>query len=193
MLFIFISPSMYLLAPILTIISVTCLGNGFALLNSFLPLLVANKVESHEHSPSAGGAEDLQLSNQFSARGIGLGYMAAVFVQVMAIGILVVMARLQLTASSTLPMRFVLLLVGAWWAVFTVPTYLWLRDRPGPRLPTMSVTTKRWLQPLQYVSFAWKSLFATLKVALKLKQIVIFLGAWFLMSDAIGLFFLSPQ
>lgn len=182
MLFIFVSPRIFLVAPLLTVVSVVCLGVGFALLNSFLPLLVANREET---SSDTG---DLQLSNQLSARGIGLGYMAAVFVQVLAIGILVVTAQLHLTTSATLPMRFVLLLVGAWWAIFTIPTYLWLRDRPGPRLPSMSVTTRRWLQPFQYISFAWKSLYSTVKIAWKLKQIVLFLLAWFLMSDAIGPF-----
>lgn len=41
MLFIFISPTIYYLAPILVIIGVTSLGFSFVLLNAFLPLLVA--------------------------------------------------------------------------------------------------------------------------------------------------------
>ncbi|KAI0998613.1 Autophagy-related protein 22-2 [Podosphaera aphanis] len=40
MLFLLISPNAYLLAALLTIISITCSGTSFVLLNSFLPLLV---------------------------------------------------------------------------------------------------------------------------------------------------------
>jgi UMF1 family MFS transporter len=197
MLFIFVSPSVYLFAPILVMISVCCLGNGFALLNSFLPVLVANHsgiFETERYSEwqpvSTGDADTalsgLSLSNKFSAKGIGYGYAAAVFVQILAIGILVLMGQLHLSSSATLPMRVVLLLVGAWWAAFTIPTYLWLRPRPGPRLQGIPVTIRRWQRPFYYIAFAWRSLFATIKTALKLKQVCIFLVAWFLMSDAIA-------
>jgi UMF1 family MFS transporter len=198
MLFIFITPNIYLLAPLLVIISVTCLGNSFALLNSFLPLLVANhsgttfEGEGEQWHPVSTSEQDtsaapgLQLSNSISARGTGLGYAAAVFVQILSIAILILMAKFHLTGSSTLPMRVILLLVGTWWALFSIPTYLWLRPRPGPRLPSIPITTQRWLQPFHYMSFAWKSLFKTLKTTIQLKQIRIFLLAWFLMSDAIA-------
>ena len=46
MLFIFISPSVYYLAPFLVIAGVTSLGFSFVLLNAFLPLLVANHTSS---------------------------------------------------------------------------------------------------------------------------------------------------
>lgn len=197
MLFIFISPSLYLLAPLLVVISVCCLGNGFALLNSFLPLLVANHTgtlrdtQEYQFQPIATAegqkpTTDLALSNSISAKGTGLGYAAALFVQVLSIGILILMKSLHISSSETLPMRIVLLLVGAWWAAFTIPTYLWLRPRPGPRLQAVPITTRRWLQPVHYVAFAWRSLFGTFRKALKLKQVCIFLVAWFLMSDAIA-------
>jgi UMF1 family MFS transporter len=202
MLFILITPSIYLLAPLLVVVSVCCLGNSFALLNSFLPLLVANHrgaleggesdqwlpvATSEQDNPSAAAAAPgLRLSNSISARGTGLGYAAAVFVQILSIAILVLISKMHLTDSSTLPMRIVLLLVGSWWAIFTIPTYLYLRPRPGPRLTSIPVTTQRWLQPFHYITFAWRSLFATLKTAFQLRQIIIFLVAWFLMSDAIA-------
>jgi UMF1 family MFS transporter len=198
MLFILISPSIYLLGALLVVVSVCCLGNGFALLNSFLPLLVANSPDipasgterwqpvstSEENEQTA--SHGLQLSNKISAKGTGFGYAAGLFVQLLAIAILIIMSKLQLTTSSTLPLRIVLLFVGAWWAVFTIPTHLWLRPRPGPRLQAVPITTRRWLQPFHYVAFSWRSLFGTVKTALRLRQIVIFLAAWFLMSDAIA-------
>jgi UMF1 family MFS transporter len=36
------------------------------------------------------------------------------------------------------------------------------------------------------VGFAWKSLWNTIKVALQLREVVVFLAAWFLISDAIA-------
>ncbi|KAK3076484.1 hypothetical protein LTS18_012879 [Coniosporium uncinatum] len=39
---------------------------------------------------------------------------------------------------------------------------------------------------ISYVGFAWKSLWRTIKVAVQLRQAVVFLLAWFLLSDAIA-------
>ncbi|KIW07428.1 hypothetical protein, variant [Verruconis gallopava] len=207
MLFIFVSPGVYLFAPLLVILAVCCLGNSFALLNSFLPLLVAN----HPSSPATASdpaldrswlpvapseleppvvvlAADhsLPLANAISARATAAGYAAAVLVQVVSIGMLVLMAKLGLNGSPSLPMRSVLFLVGAWWALFSIPTYLWLRPRPGPRLASVPITTRRWLQPAHYVAFAWRSLFRTFRSALRLRHVRLFLLAWFLVSDAVA-------
>lgn len=40
--FIFVVPAMYLLGSLLVIVSITCLGPSFVIINSFLPLLVSN-------------------------------------------------------------------------------------------------------------------------------------------------------
>lgn len=121
---------------------------------------------------------ELQLSTEISAKGIGIGYGAALFVQCASILILVAMG------SSTWSQRVVLLFVGSWWAIFTVPAALWLRPRPGPPLPaTHREGAWAWLS---YVVVAWKNLFTTIRLARRLVDIVLFLGAWFLLSDAIA-------
>jgi UMF1 family MFS transporter len=51
-LFIFVSPAIYYLAPILVIVGVTSLGCSFVLLNAFLPLLVANHPSTASSSAS---------------------------------------------------------------------------------------------------------------------------------------------
>ena len=127
-----------------------------------------------------------QLSNQISSKGVGIGYAAAFFVQVLSIGILLVFSKFNLTNSKTLPMRVVLLLVGLGWASFTVPTAIWLRKRPGPPLPSLNLSQRRWLYWTSYVSFAWLSLWKTVKVAVQLREVVTFLIAWFLLSDAVA-------
>jgi UMF1 family MFS transporter len=62
-----------------------------------------------------------------------------------------------------------------------------LKTRPGPRLDTVSTKgTGRWRAWLRLVGFAWKSLWETVKVVSKLREVLIFLVAWFLLSDAMA-------
>jgi UMF1 family MFS transporter len=214
MLFILIVPKVYLLAPFLVVIGVTCLGSSFVLLNSFLPVLVANhpSIQGHagrfnngsssipleplsavsepaEYGPygparkSKSTSAELQLSAKISSKGIGIGYCAAVFVQVLSVILLFGLSKTN--ASSTLPLRLVLLLAGLWWFCFTIPTLLYLRPRPGPPLTTASRPGR--LQAIfAYIAFAWLSLFRTIKLAFQLKQMALFLLAWFLLSDAVA-------
>ncbi|KAI0176946.1 autophagy-related protein 22 [Pestalotiopsis sp. NC0098] len=138
--------------------------------------------EFHELTRTSTKSEltslELQLSTEISAKGIGIGYGAALFVQCVAIMILVAMK------SSTWSQRVVLFFIGAWWALFTIPAALWLRPRPGPPLPDLK-TKGRWAW-LSYTLYAWKNLFRTIKLARRLVDIVLFLAGWFLLSDAIA-------
>lgn len=221
MMFIFIVPQIFVLGSLLTIVGVTCLGSSFVILNSYIPLLVANHPQTygdgdhdmneassvpleplspglrrresserrdfhtttHSSGPQKRDSPALMLSTQISSKGVGIGYMAAVSVQIICILILFAMSKL--TVSSTLALRIALLFVGIWWFVFTIPASLWLKDRPGPPLKT-GISGGRISCCLAYTSFAWSSLWKTIKVAAKLRQAVIFLIAWFLLSDAIA-------
>lgn len=124
---------------------------------------------------------ELQLSTEISAKGIGIGYCAGLFVQCVAIAIV-----FQLK-NSTWSQRVVLFFVGAWWAIFTIPAAMWLRPRPGPPLPAASQSSRGgFLGFVAYTIYAWKALFRTIALARRLIDIVLFLGAWFLLSDAIA-------
>ncbi|KAJ5453946.1 Major facilitator superfamily domaingeneral substrate transporter [Penicillium daleae] len=236
MLFVLIAPSVFVLGSILVIIGVTCLGSSFVVLNSFLPVLVANdpSIQSSQQdrgeelsnldradepsewnswddsdsldgmhtdnhaaeSPEAGlkskssksSSPELQLSTKISSKGVGLGYCAAVLVQILSVIMLIALNKTSLAkASGTLPLRFVLLLVGIWWCAFTFVTRRWLRDRPGPPLDTSATPgATRWRVWLGLVGFAWKSLWQTVKIAVRLREVLIFLVAWFLLSDAMA-------
>lgn len=124
---------------------------------------------------------ELQLSTQISSTGIGIGYSAGLFVQIVAIMILILMG------STTLSLRIVLFVIGAWWFIFSIPSALWLRPRPGPPLPSDNTddpkSNRSWAA---YLIYAWSSLFRTIKYARRLKDIMLFLAAWFLLSDAIA-------
>ena len=210
MLFLFIVPAIYLLAPLLTIVAIASLGCSFVMLNSFLPLLSSNhpSVRAQEkqlhsepppsHNPDAPNvapptvtkpAPALAFSNKVSARGVGLGYLAAVFVQILCIVILIVTGKL--TTSRTIPLRLAVFLASLWWFTFTIPTYLWLRSRPGPPLPTtltrsLTLNPSRTRTAATFLIFAWTAIWHTLRHALSLSQTRLFLIAWFLMSDAIA-------
>lgn len=129
----------------------------------------------------------VKLSNQISSKGIGLGYGAAVFVQLISITLILGFNKFAPSISkSTIPMRCVLLIVGIWWALFTLPTARWLQRRPGPALPTQTGKNNRVCIGIHYVIFAWKSLWATIKTAAQLRQVVIYLIGWFVLSDAVA-------
>ncbi|KAF9883246.1 Autophagy protein 22 [Aspergillus nanangensis] len=226
MLFVFVAPPVFVLGAILVVIGVTCLGSSFVLLNSFLPVLVANDSSIREPSKESGeelhsldpdgqtqsrgsfsdgdaetgprrgsglgsstASPEMQLSTRISSKGVGLGYCAAVLVQIISILLLFTLSKTSLPkVSGTLPLRFVLLLVGIWWCSLTFVTRRWLRTRPGPPLSASTAGGKgqRWRVWLRLVGFAWKSLWKTVKVAVQLREVLVFLVAWFLLSDAMA-------
>lgn len=132
------------------------------------------RVATHEEITS----KELQLSTRISSFGIGIGYSAALFVQCVSIVILLAMK------NTTWSQRVVLFMVGTWWSVFTIPSAMWLRPRPGPPLTVRG--QKNGPSWWTYFKYSWKSLFRTIQVARRLLDIMLFLGGWFLLSDAIA-------
>jgi UMF1 family MFS transporter len=122
---------------------------------------------------------DLSISTKISSYGIGIGYIAALFVQGSAI--LVVKSM----DSTLFSLRVVLFIIGFWWMVFSVPSALWLRPRPGPPLNLPASTGKIGLV-LAYAGYSWKSLGRSIMRARKLKDVLLFLAAWLLLSDAVA-------
>lgn len=219
MLFLAVTPRVYLLGALLAVVSNTCFGASFVLLNSFLPILVRHhpviqnaQFGPHEEDPlldehdRASHAEydplahsessmiphegpdrtrpmppnplvvskEMQLATRISSNGIGIGYIAGLLVQG---GSILVVAS---TGSTLFSLQLVLFIIGAWWAVFSIPAALWLRPRPGPPLPKH---LKGWIG---YARYSWGALFQTIRHAKKLRDIMTFLAAWFLLSDAIA-------
>lgn len=207
MLFLPITAKVYLIGAVLAIIANTCLGASFVLLNSFLPLLVRHHPdvqEEIEHEYESGEISDeddpeadalatsssnllnpnpiiiprtstaLRLSTIISSTGIGISYSAALILQLVSITLL-------LTINGSHTLQFILFLIGLWWALFTIPSALWLRPRPGPPLPSDMASS--WTT---YISYSWISLWKTLKLTPHLPDVVLFLVAWFLLSDAIA-------
>lgn len=140
------------------------------------PLLPSDNL-GRTATPAAISPE-LQLSTQISSYGIGIGYIAGVLVQCIAIGIVVA------TGSTSFSLRLVLFFIGLWWLLFSLPPAMWLRPRPGPPLPF--INGKRRKSWVGYFTYSWSSLGTTIKQARHLKDVLFFLGAWFLLSDGIA-------
>lgn len=215
MVFLGVISKLYLLGALLAIISNTCFGASFVLLNSFLPVLVRHHPQlqatsdgrcetdplldngnrgHHEYSDDPTVAwphdepdstqplkmnsvvisEEMRLATRISSNGIGIGYIAGLIVQVGS------MFLVGVTGSTTFSLRLVLFIVGLWWALFSIPAAMWLRPRPGPPLPPHLTG---WTG---YVQYSWGSLFKTIRQAKKLRDMMTFLAAWFLLSDAIA-------
>lgn len=223
------------IGAVLAIISNTCIGASFVLLNSFLPLLVrhhpvvlaANAASDREaaeprdpaydgasyeddddldgertsisssaallpsankpdgtnpsiSSPSTAASPELHMSTRISSTGMSIGYVSSILVQVLSVAILYNLGQ------STFSLRLVLFLVGLWWLTFTIPCIFWLRPRPGPPLHLPSTTTSRARILAAYLANAWRSLFLTIRRARRLRDVILFLTAWFLLSDAIA-------
>ncbi|KAL2866360.1 MFS transporter [Aspergillus lucknowensis] len=128
---------------------------------------------------SSKTSKELALSTRISSYGIGIGYISAVILQ--GICILVVVN----THQTTFSLRLVLFLIGLWWLIFTIPAALWLRPRPGPPL-LHTQDGKAHRSWLGYITYAWKSLGRTAMRARHLKDILLFLASWFLLSDGIA-------
>ncbi|KAI9832821.1 MAG: Autophagy protein 22 [Phylliscum demangeonii] len=155
-------------------------ATGEPLLDStaaLLPQTAAGKALPPTNRPFGATSRELRLSTQISSYGIGIGYMAAVILQTLSILIVL------LTGSSTFSLRLVLFVIGLWWFAFTIPAALWLRPRPGPPLLTGAGKTMTWTG---YIIYAWKGLGRTVVRARQLKDIILFLSAWFLLSDGIA-------
>lgn len=120
----------------------------------------------------------MQLSTKISSYGVGIGYTAAVLVQVLSVIIL------KSTGSTLFSLRLVLFFIGLWWLWFSIPAALWLRPRPGPPLSYgKAEDPQTWSS---YISYSWKNLAKTIVRARRLKDVLLFLGAWFMISDAVA-------
>jgi UMF1 family MFS transporter len=129
--------------------------------------------------PPTSTSKELRLSTRISSYGIGIGYIAALVVQAACI------TAVRVMRSSLFSLRVALFIIGAWWFLFTIPVAWLLRSRPGPPLhidPSLSNLATAY----RYFKYSWKSLWRSVRHARRLKDVLLFLGAWFMISDAVA-------
>lgn len=219
MLFLSVTPGMYIFSAVWAIIGNIGFGASFTLLNAFLPVLVRHHPKLLYGEPRAAGTPNsteghtlltnvesdeaiarnaemlgkgkskssaaLTLSTHISSYGIAIGYTGAVLLQIFSIFLVL------MTGSTTRSLQLVLFIIGAWWFTFTIPAAIWLRPRPGPPLPALyksgsssgPANDRSWWG---YIKYAWVGLGKTIVRARRLKDVVLFLAAWFLVSDGVA-------
>ncbi|KAK9325687.1 autophagy-related protein 22-like protein [Lipomyces orientalis] len=122
----------------------------------------------------AAAEKAAEVSNHLSGLGVACGYLSAFVVQ--ASGVIFVAAM----GSTMLSIRLVLMGIGVWWLLFTIPTALFMRPRPGPSLHIREKDRVF----VRYVTYAWKTLWHTAKEVRKLRDVVLYLTGWFILSDS---------
>eukprot|EP00163_Fabomonas_tropica_P034047 TRINITY_DN9284_c0_g5_i1.p1 TRINITY_DN9284_c0_g5~~TRINITY_DN9284_c0_g5_i1.p1 ORF type:complete len:612 (-),score=126.14 TRINITY_DN9284_c0_g5_i1:103-1938(-) len=172
----FFDDTMWQLPGAFMVISNVFFGTSIVFYNSYLPVLIDTHPdviefeEEHHMTPDAAALEELKesLSNTVSTHGFASGYAAGTLLLIVSVAILFITGTDDLTG-----IRVCIFISGVWWAVFTIPTLLWIRARPGPPLPDHE----------NYFLFSWKQVFKTLKQAKHYPHTFMFLGSFFIFSD----------
>ena len=146
--------------------------------DSTAALLPAPRMTPSPHPSQSTSSTAMQLSTKISSYGVGIGYISSVLVQFLSLIIL------QSTGATPFSLRLVLFLIGLWWFVFTIPAAICLRPRPGPPLVWGHTGARRsWYG---YITYSWIHLGRTVLRARRLRDVLLFLAAWFLVSDALA-------
>ncbi|EPS44231.1 hypothetical protein H072_1798 [Dactylellina haptotyla CBS 200.50] len=213
-LMLFINAQWIVTASLLAQIGNVTFGASYVLLNAFLPVMVRNHqtirmlTMSRTNLPATAsnvsldeediGAEDatllgstpslktdtssnmtpaMRLSTRISSNGIAIGYSGGVLLQILCIMIVVS------SGSTTNSLQVSIFCIGLWWLLFTIPSAYTLRPRPGPPLPLEDGEKFTWIT---YISYSWRGLFKTIRQASKLRDVTLFLVAWFMISDGVA-------
>lgn len=167
-----ITSERYYLSSLFAIITNSCFGAVNVCGNSFLPILVANSKTTTISETTVSKGNDF---TKISGMGAASGYIAALIVQLITIFIVIK------HGSSTSSIQSAIFTVGVWWLIFQIPIFFLLKSRPGPTLA---------LKPdqnafMQYVRYGWHTLFVSIKHASMLRDVLIYLLGWFIVSDSV--------
>ena len=153
----FLRGTNYMLGAALLIISNISFGASLVVYNSFLP----------EIAPP-------EERDAISSRGWALGYAGGGVLLALN---LVVLARAGANPDSeALAVRISLASAGAWWALFTIPVLLTLRNRGPVRVPPLGQNR---------VAVAFRQLAHTVRDTRRYPQTLLFLTAYMIYNDAI--------
>ncbi|SCU95114.1 LAMI_0F01046g1_1 [Lachancea mirantina] len=157
---------------IFSIMANCCYGVVNVVGNSLLPIFVADSIKVTEN---LSDSDSEKITSITSGRGSGLGYLGALVVQIVSI---VLVKR----SKSHDNIQLAVLLVGLWWLVWQTPM-TWLLQDLAPIDP--EGVDLRFTNIKRYVGYGWKSLFESLRNARLMKDVMIFLIGWFIISDSI--------
>jgi len=152
----FLTGDHYLWGGALFIVGNVMFGASIVVYNSFLPEIA----EPDER-------------DAVSSRGWGIGYLGGGFL--LALNLVLYLNAAKLGISESMAVRISLGSAGVWWAVFTIPTLLALRNRGHAHA----------IHAASAVGVVFRQLWATLGHVRRYPQTMTFLVAYLLYNDAI--------
>ncbi|EJS44530.1 atg22p [Saccharomyces arboricola H-6] len=182
----------------LYIVANGCFGVINVVGNSLLPIFVKDSLKCRSQGDYEPDQVD-SLTTLISGRGASIGYSSALIVQIVS------MFLVASKKGSKQDVQVAILFVGIWWFVWQLPM-IWLIDDVSVTAATTTITTTtingstvtstnspypdeherlRQSNWKAYLSYGWLSLFESFKHARLLKDVMIFLIAWFIISDSI--------
>lgn len=173
------TPNMWPMAVIALLFGNLFLGLSSIFVNGFLPVLTTYIPEViAAASDEKGNMADFfttaeRASSTLSTHGVASAAVGDLLGTGVSVG--VILAAGANTASLALGCG----VLGAWWFAFLFVTVFLLKPRPGPPFPK----DESWLS---FFFLGWKRLYRTLRHALELRDLLIFLAVWFMISDAIS-------
>lgn len=151
-------------------------GATFVQYNSYLPLLAAKDPLTLAALSSSPGQDRETVfrarMNTISSYGYGWGYVGAIVVLVVCVGVTVA------SSSAVGAYRTAVVLAGLWFLLFGWVPFLLLKPRPGPPLPVGGKGV---------CLLPWGEVWDTLRQAKKLPNTFLMLSAWFLFGDGMNL------
>lgn len=156
----------------LSIASNCCYGVVNVVGNSLLPLFVADLLK---YCPEHRTSDIEKLTTLISGRGSSLGYISALLVQICSI----FLVRMSKSHDN---IQVAVFFVGIWWFIWQLPMTWLLKDVVPVEMRSEQL---RVTNATRYLKYGWMSLFESLKHARLLKDVMVFLVGWFIISDSI--------
>jgi len=172
--------------PLLYILANSCFGVINVVGNSLLPIFVNDLCKySNGISPDTSESSVEKLNSIISGRGASLGYSSALLTQIVSM-------YLVHKSKTQQDIQVAVLFVGVWWLVWQAPM-LWLfNDIPQTEEETASRLSRsrtyynnKRICSLTSLGYGWRSLWNAFKHARLLKDVMIFLLGWFIISDSV--------
>lgn len=154
-----VGPGDIWLAIIFYLLSSTCLEWSLTFYNSFLPQITTR-----------------QQMGRISGFGWAWGYVGGVLCLILTMVMIRWPQWFGIPDSDYLPVRATALLVALWWGIFSIPTFLWLRERSASRELPPGTT---------YLRVGFARLSHTLRKINQFRELVKFLVAFLIYNDGV--------
>jgi len=157
-LLVLVGPGDIYLAMGLYVLSNFCLETSLTFYNGFLPEIATR-----------------EEVGRISGFGWAFGYVGGVLCLLLCLGMISQPGWFGLSSSDYIPVRVTLLVVGVWWGLFSIPTFLGLRERVGSPVPAQ----------ISYLKVALLRLYHTLLNINRYKELVKFLVSFLIYNDGV--------